>query len=374
MKNYPLAKPFIDREDEEAVLEVLRSGCLSLGSKLQEFEIQFAKKIGTEYACAVNSGTAGLHLSLLAAGIGLGDEVITSPFSFIASANCILYVGAKPVFVDIDPITYNIDPNKIEEKITEKTRAILVVHIFGQSANMDPIMDIAKKYNLLVIEDACESISATYKGKQVGTFGQSSVFAFYPNKQMTTGEGGMITTDSKEVYSLCSSLRNQGRSGDMQWLDHNRLGYNYRMNDMSAALGITQLQKLDSMLEKRREIASWYQKYFSKYSDIVKIPEIDKYNTHSWFVYVLLLQKYKNKRDEIIKQLADVGISSKPYLPSIHLFVFYKKIFGFERGDFLVSEDVSDSAIALPFYLGLTEADIFYIVDKFINIIKQYDK
>lgn len=373
MTKYPLAKPFIDKHDEEAVLEVLRSGCLSLGPKLEEFEKQFAKKIGVKYACAVSSGTAGLHLAMIAAGIKEGDEVITSPFSFVASANSILYVGAKPVFVDIDPNTYNIDPKKIEAKITEKTKAIVAVHIFGQSVDMDPIMAIAEKHNLIVVEDACESINATCKGRKVGTFGQSSVFAFYPNKQMTTGEGGMILTDSKEIYELCSILRNQGRSENMQWLDHNCLGYNYRMDEMSAALGISQLRKLDSVVEKRREITGWYNKYFSEYSDTVKTPEVSEYNTHTWFVYVVLLQKYKDKRNDVIKQLADAGISSKPYLPSIHLFDFYKKQFGYERGIFPISENISNSAIALPLYIGLTEADIFYIVDKFMNIIKQYE-
>ncbi|MEK7164636.1 MAG: DegT/DnrJ/EryC1/StrS family aminotransferase, partial [Patescibacteria group bacterium] len=258
MNNYPLAKPYLGKAEEQAATEVLRSGILSIGSKVREFEKQFAKKIGTKYACAVSSGTAGLHLTMIAAGIGPGDEVITTPFSFIASANCIIYVGAKPVFVDIDPQTYNIDPQKIEAKITKRTKAIVVVHIFGQSADMESIMAIAKKYKLKIIEDACESIAAQYQGKRTGTFGESAVFAFYPNKQMTTGEGGMIVTDSKKIYELCCSLRNQGRADNMQWLDHQLLGYNYRLDEMSAAIGLVQLKKLDSMIKERQKIAAWY--------------------------------------------------------------------------------------------------------------------
>ena len=241
MKHYPTAKPYITSEDKKAVLSILNTDYLSMGPKVDEFERKFARKVGTKYACAVSNGTAGLHLLMLACGIGRGDEVITSPFSFVASANSILYVNAKPVFVDIDPLTYNIDPTKIEAKITKKTKAILVVHIFGQPCDMDPILRLAKKYKLQIIEDACESICATYKNKKVGTFGQAGVFAFYPNKQMTTGEGGMIVTNNKKIYEISDRLRNQGRAENDQWLEHKYLGYNYRLNEMSAALGISQL-------------------------------------------------------------------------------------------------------------------------------------
>src|SRR3990167_1866874 len=234
---YPIAKPYIGKEEKAVVAKVLRSGVLSIGPEVVAFEKAFALKLGTKFACAVSSGTAGLHLTMLAAGLKKGDEVLTSPFSFIASANAILYVGATPVFVDINPVSFNIDPDKIEEKITTKTKAILVVHIFGQSADMKPILKLANKYKLKVIEDACESLNASYHGKKVGTFGESAVFAFYPNKQMTTGEGGMIVTNDRSVDALCRSLRNQGRSGNMQWLDHERLGYNYRpvVRDLTTA-------------------------------------------------------------------------------------------------------------------------------------------
>ena len=374
MKKYPIAKPYITDSDRRAVLSVLKTDHLSLGPKYTEFESAFAKKIGTKYACAVSSGTAGLHKVMIAADIGPGDEVITTPFSFVASANCILYVGATPVFVDIEPLTYNIDPKKIEEKITKKTKAILVVHIFGQPAEMATILKIAKKYKLKIIEDACESIAAKYKNKNSGTFGESAVFAFYPNKQMTTGEGGMVVTNNAKIYELCSSLRNQGRSPNMQWLDHERLGYNYRMDEMSAALGLAQLSKLDYMIEQRRVIAALYNKHFLKYSDIVSLPQTAKGNTHTWFVYVVRIKDPKIKRDNVIEILAKQGISTKPYLPSIHLFSFYKNKFGFKRGDFPISEAVSDTSLALPFYIGLKDQDIKHIVAKVIAVIKNYGR
>lgn len=370
MKSYPIAKPHIGKKEEKYVLEVLRSGVLSIGPKVEAFEKKFAEFIGAKYACAVSSGTAGLHMALLAAGIGEGDEVITSPFSFIASSNAILYVRAKPVFIDIDPVTYNMDPEKIEEKITRKTKAILVVHIFGQSADMDPILKIARKYRLKIIEDACESIGATYKGRGVGTFGESAVFAFYPNKQMTTGEGGMVVTDDRSVYDRCMSLRNQGRASDMQWLDHERLGYNYRMDELSAAVGLAQIEKIDFLISERKKIAEMYTKYLKPYSKQVQVPIAESRNTHTWFVYVILIKNSKIDRDDIIELLKKKGISTKTYLPSIHLFSFYRDTFGYKKGDFPLSESVSNKALALPFYIGLKEGDIKYICDVLIKAIK----
>lgn len=369
MRKYPIAKPYITDSDRKAVLAVLKTDHLSLGPKYLEFEKNFAEKIGTKYACAVSSGTAGLHLAMIASGIGPGDEVITSPFSFVASANCILYVGAKPVFVDIDPVTYNMDPLEIEKKITPKTKAILAVHIFGQATDMSSVLKIAKKHRLKIIEDACESVCAKHNSKNVGTFGESTVFAFYPNKQMTTGEGGMLVTDDEKIYKLCSSLRNQGRSENMQWLDHKYLGYNYRMDEMSAALGLAQLEKLDYMIGQRRKIADLYNKYLSRFSEIVKVPKATKGNVHTWFVYVIRIKNPKIKRDKIISELAATGISTKPYLPSIHLFDFYKKRFKYKKGDFPVSEMVSDTSLALPFYIGLKEKDVKYISNKLIFIL-----
>lgn len=370
MKKYPVSKPYITDLEKKYVTDVLDSGLLSLGPRYQKFEKKFAKITGTKYACAVSNGTAGLHLAMISAKIGSGDEVITTPFSFVASANCIEYVGAKPIFVDIDPITYNIDPTKIEKQITKKTRAILVVHIFGQPADMNPIIKIAKKHKLHIIEDACESLNAKYKGNKVGTFGQSAVFAFYPNKQITTGEGGMIVTDDIKIYELCCSLRNQGRTPNMQWLDHKYLGYNYRMDEMSAAVGLAQLEKIDFLISEKAKIADRYTKHLAKYQDIVASPAVALGNTHTWFVYVIkILDKVKD-RDKIINQLSKKGISTKPYLPSIHLFDYYRTKYGFKKGDFPLSEEISTYALALPFYIGLQEEDVKHIIKNVINTIQ----
>lgn len=372
MKKYPLAKPNLDKEEERAVITVLRSGILSIGPKVSEFERRFAKKIGTKYACAVSSGTAGLHLALLASGIGKGDEVITTPFSFAASAASILYVGGRPVFVDIDPLYYNIDPEKIEARLTKKTKAILVVHIFGQPADMSAILPIAKKHKLTIIEDACESILARHQGKPVGAFGQSAVFAFYPNKQMTTGEGGMVATNNKRVDELCRSLRNQGRAPNMQWLEHKRLGYNYRLDEMSAAVGCAQLGKLDQAIARRKKIAGWYNKHLTPYKNLIQTPLVAAGNTHTWFVYVIKFLSPKINRDAVIRRLARLGVAAKPYLPSIHLFDFYKKTFHYQKGDFPVSENTSQKTLALPFYQDLQESDICVIVKRLLTTIKHY--
>ncbi len=374
MKKYQLAKPYIGAEEKEAVCSVLSSGVLSLGPITLKFEKQFAKRIGTRYACAVSSGTAGLHLALLAAGIGPGDEIITTPFSFIASANAILYTGASPVFVDVDSETGNIDTKKIEKRITRRTKAILVVHIFGHPAEMSDVMRIAKKHKLKVIEDACEALGAIHRDRNVGTFGESAVFAFYANKQITTGEGGMIVTNKKGIYRMCLSMRNQGRSSDMQWLEHERLGFNYRMDEMSAALGVTQLGRIHYILRERARIAQLYEKNLRPFQDYVIVPQTLKNNTRSWFVYTVRLKGNVSHRNAIIQRIGKMGISTKPYLPSIHLSEFYRKTFRYKSNMFPVSELVSASSIALPFYIGLTNSDIRYIVSKLILAIKSFQK
>src|SRR3989344_2336172 len=374
MKTYPSARPHIRAKEKKHVLEVLNSGVFSIGKKQETFEKNIAKLVGVKYAAAVSSGTAGLHLALLAADIGPGDEVITTPFSFVASANAILYVGAKPVFVDIEPLTYNIDPNKIKKAITKKTKAILAVHIFGQPAEMNPILRIAKKYKLKIIEDACESLGATYRGRRTGTFGESAVFSFYPNKQMTTGEGGVVVTQNKKIWELVKSLRNQGRSEDLRWLDHNKLGYNYRMDELSAALGLAQLEKIGWLFRERGRVADWYNKILSEASDSIRLPAVADGNTHTWFVYVVSIKNPKINRDKVIKDLGKEGVAAKPYLPSIHLLSFYKEKFGFKKGDFPVSEAVSNSVLALPFYIGLKKQDIKTISQKVINVIKKHAK
>ena len=374
MKTYPVAKPFIGADEIRAVTRVLKSGYLSLGPVHREFENAFAKEIGTKYAVSVSSGTSGLHLAMLAAGIGKGDEVITSPFSFVASANAILYVGAKPVFVDVDPVTANMDPKLIEKKITKQTKAILVVHIFGQAADMNPIVKIARKHRLKIIEEACESVNSTNKRKKVGTFGESAVFAFYPNKQMTTGEGGILVTDSERVAELTRSLANHGRGDDLQWLDHVRLGYNYRMDEMSATVGLEQLKKIDFLIRKRQQVAKWYDRALAPYADLVETPKIAKGNTHTYFVYVVRLKGKNAKRDDVIHDLKKIGVQTKPYLPSIHLLSFYRKQFGFRKGDFPISERISDRSLALPLYIGLTERDVRVILQRLIQVLRAYDE
>lgn len=363
----PLSSPDITAKEKKAVLDVLNTNQLSLGPKLTEFEDKFAKYIGTKYAVAVNSGTSGLHLCIRALGIGEGDEVITTPFSFIASANCILFEKAKLVFADIREDTLNIDEEKIEGLITKKTKAILVVHVFGFPVNMEKILKIAKKHKLAVIEDACEAIGASINDKKVGSFGDCGVFAFYPNKQMTTGEGGMIVTNNKKIADLAKSMRNQGR-GSEKWLSHDMLGYNYRLSDINCALGIAQLSRIKEILKKREKVAKNYTKYFSKVEGIITPPEnTDKFQ-RSWFVYVIQIDKKygAQMRDKLVEHLTNKGIGCGKYFPAIHLEPFYRKM-GFKPGQFPITEEISKRTIAIPFYNNLTEKDIKLIV----NIIKK---
>lgn len=363
-----LSKPYIGKEEIDAIVETLQSGTLSLGPKLEEFEKMFANYIGVKHAIAVNSGTSGLHLIVKSLGIQKGDEVITTPFSFIASANAALFEGAKPVFVDIDITTYNIDPQKIEAAITSKTKAILPVHVFGQTCDMDPIIAIAKKYNLKIIEDSCEAIGAKYKGKKAGTFGDASVFAFYPNKQMTTGEGGMIVTNSDEAAALCKSYRNQGRD-TMAWLGHSRIGYNYRLNELSCALGIEQLKKIDTILNLRKDVATKYLKKLANNKDVI-LPIVPEYNEESWFVFVVQVQDGIN-RDRVIELLKEKGVASNNYFPPIHLQKFYKEDFGFKEGDFPVTEAISKRTIALPFFSELADEEIDYVCKSLVEAIAE---
>ncbi len=367
-----LAQPDITQKERRAVLGVLKTSHLALGLKLIEFEKKFAKYIGAKYAIAVNSGTSGLHLSIRALGIGEGDEVITTPFSFISSANCILFEKAKPVFVDIDSDTLNIDPGKIEKAITKKTKAIVVVDIFGHSVDWDPIIKIAKKYNLKLIEDSCEALGAEYKNRKCGTFGDVAVFAFYPNKQITTGgEGGMIVTNSKKIADLCRSMVNQGRKVENgKWLEHVRLGYNYRMTEMQAAMGIVQLLRIGEIFKKREKVAKIYNKKLKNISGI-QIPYIAPWAKISWFIYVVQLTKEYTRevRDRIIKKLKKAGIQSSNYFQCIHLQPFYKELFNYKRGDFPIAESVSNRTIALPFYNKLTKEEIEYIVKNLIKCI-----
>ena len=361
MINIPLSRPDIDNKDIQSVIEVLKTPYLSIGPKLTEFENRIADYVGREFAIGVNSGTSALHLILKSLGIGEGDEVITTPFSFIASANCILFERAKPVFVDIEEETLNINPELIEEAITEKTKGILPVDVFGHPCAWDEIMDIAQKNELYVIEDSCEALGAEYKGKKCGSFGVAAAFGFYPNKQITTGEGGMIVTDDEVLANLCRSMRNQGRGEDMSWLNHERLGYNFRMDEMSAALGLSQLEKIEQILEKRSEVAHQYMIRLREIDDVT-VQLIRKDVVMSWFVFVIRLNEGID-RDGVLKYLKENGVSSKPYFPPIHLQPFYIKQYGYKLGDYPVTERISNQCIALPFYNSLSNNEIDIIVD-----------
>ena len=417
----PLSSPDINELDKEKVLEVLNTPYLSLGPILAEFEKKFTHYIGSKYAIAVNSGTSGLHLCIRALDIKDGDEVITTPFSFISSANCILFERAIPVFVDIDKKTLNIDVNKLEEKVQElknkksKLKAILPVHIFGRPCEMDEIMEISQKYEMKVIEDACEAIGAEYLSnnsklntknsrllkrshnrldknqkikddrniekiqkaqhrkiwRKVGTFGNCGVFAFYPNKQITTGEGGMVVTDDENIYKLCRSMRNQGRAESGGWLQHERLGYNYRISDINCALGIAQLERIDEILAKREKVAKLYNESLKEIEGII-IPQFEKNKKISWFVYVVRLSdKYSlEDRDFILNKLKEKGIGCSNYFSPIHLQPFYIEMFGYKKGDFPLTERVSERTVALPFYNNLKEEQIDYVCENLKKIIQ----
>jgi perosamine synthetase len=363
-----LGSPYITEDEIAAVNKVVKSGQLSLGKETEKFEQEFANYVGSKYAVAVSSGTAGLHLAVIASGIKENDEVITPPFSFVASTNCFLYENAKPVFVDIDEETLNIDVNKIEKAITKKTKAILGVDIFGYPAEWDEIIKIAEKNDLKIIEDAAEASGGEYKGKKLGSLGHPTIFAFYPNKQMTTGEGGMVVTNNKKQHQLIKGLLNQGRGPDMQWLRHPYLGYNYRMTEMSAAMGRMQLRQLNAFLKSRNQAAGWYKERLKGMEAINLMKPNDKDHKRSWFVYVVKLDKAFD-RDEMIRKLRQAGVPSKAYLPSIHLQPYMRK-YGYKKGDFPVCEAVSDSTLALPFYTGIKEKTVDQICDKLRKILK----
>jgi perosamine synthetase len=352
----PLSLPYLDQREHELVNEVLGSGRLSLGPTGQRFEQMLAERVGARFAAADSSGTAGLHLLVRSYEIGAGDEVITTPFSFAASTNCFLYEGATPVFADIDPVTWNIDPAAIEAAITSKTKAIVAVDIFGYPCELDPIKELAAKHGLALIDDACEALGAEYKGGRVGGHGVPAVFAFYPNKQMTTGEGGIVVTDSEEQWRLLKSLSNQGRGDDGPWLEHVRLGYNYRLDDLSAALGIAQLEKLDRILELRSQVAERYRSLLAGVDGVELAAADDAEHRRSWFVFVVGLAPGID-RERVIEQLTKEKIASSRYLPCIHLQPYMRERFGFAEGLCPQSEALSRSTVALPFYTALEAED-----------------
>ena len=367
----PMSMPDIGAEEIQAVVRVMQSRNLSIGSQTIALEELAANVANAAYGVAVTNGTNGLHLSMIAAGVGQNDEVITSPYSFIASANCILYERARPVFVDIDPVTLNIDPAKIEAAITERTRAIIPVHVFGQPANMDPILEIAERYNLKVIEDAAEAIGASYKGRRVGALGEAGVFAFYPNKQMTTGEGAVLVTNNEEWANLFRSLRNQGRDQFNEWLHHSRLGYNYRMSELNSSVGVVQMRRLDEMLRKREAVALEYSRHINQMYSVNPIPIVPSTTRMSWFVYVVRFLPTID-RNQVMANLAERGIPSRPYFSPIHLQPFYREQFGFKPGDFPESEAAGKSTLALPFHTNMNTDEIRVVCDALreaINVV-----
>jgi perosamine synthetase len=352
VSSVPLSGAFLDEREEELVLEVLRSGRLSLGPMIDRFEEAFAAAVGAPYAAAVSSGTAGLHLLCIAAGVAPGDEVITSPYSFAASANCFIYEGGVPVFADIDPRTLNMDPAAVRAAVTPRTKAIVAVDIYGYPCELDELRAIADEHGLALIQDSCEALGARYKGAQLGTHGPSAVFAFYPNKQMTTGEGGIVTTHSEEEWRLLRSLRNQGRGDAGGWLEHVRLGFNYRMSDVTAALGLGQVEKLDEILPRRAQVAAVYEELLAGI-DGVELPLADDADhERSWFVYVVALADNET-REHVIATFEREGIGYNRYLPSIHLQPYMRERYGFREGMCPVSEDLSSRTLALPFFTGL---------------------
>jgi perosamine synthetase len=374
----PMSSPSLTQAEREAVMSVVQSHELSMGPQIRAFEEAFREYTGLRHAVAVNSGTAGLHLCVRSAGIGAGDYVITTPFSFVASANVLLYENAIPVFVDVDPLTGNIDPVQVREAAWDLAaggeaarrwlprsgaadggclKAILAVDVFGQPPDMDPLQQVAEVYDLKVIEDSCEALGAQYKGRKAGTLGDYGVFAFYPNKQITTGEGGMVVTNDDEAADLMRALRNQGRSPGDTWLQHTLLGYNYRLDEMSAALGAAQMSRLDELLSARQRVADWYKERLSAIP-AVEAPYLEETTTFlSWFVYVIRLQKGVN-RSEVAEKLSALGIPVRPYFSPIHLQPYMADKFGYRMGDFPVTEDLGLRGMALPFSGELSEQQV----------------
>jgi dTDP-4-amino-4,6-dideoxygalactose transaminase len=361
----PLARPTLGEAEEQLVLEVLRSGRLSLGPKLGEFERAFAAYVGAAHASAVSSGTAGLHLALRAVGVRDGDEVVTSPLSFVASANVVLYERARPVFADIDPVTFNLDPDAAAAAVTDRTTAVLPVDLFGYPADLAAF----QRMGLPIVEDACEALGAVdADGIPVGGRGHPAVFGFYANKQLTTGEGGMVTMADDGFKERIDSERNQGRAPNMDWLDHDRLGFNYRLSDIACALGLAQLERLDSLLAGRARVAGLYQSALDGVDGLeLPCPTTGRV-VRGWFVYVVQLPTDFD-RDGVVRALAERGVPSKPYFPAVHLMSYYRERFGHREGEFPVCEDVAARSIALPFFPEMTESQVEQVTDSLRDVL-----
>ena len=356
IREIPLARPLLDEREEELVLEVLRSGRLSLGPTIERFEELVAERVGAPHAAAVSSATAGLHLLARIAGLGPGDEAITSPISFVSSANCFIFEGATPVFVDVDPRTLNLDPAALEAAITERTKAVVAVDMFGYPCELDEIRAICERHGLALIEDAAEALGAEYKGRPVGGHGVSGAFGFYPNKQLATGEGGVVFTHSEEEWQLLQSLRNQGRSYEGgAWFHHVRLGFNYRWTDVQAAIGIGQLEKLDRLLALRSEAAERYGELLAG-SGVELLCADDAEHRRSWFVYVVALPAGVD-RARVMDELRAQGIGTAEYVPCVHLQPYMRETYGFAEGRCPVAEEIASRTLALPFYPQLEAED-----------------
>jgi len=363
----PLAKPVLGEREEALVLEVLRSGRLSLGPRVEQFERAFARWVGARHASAVSSGTAGLHLGLRAVGVSDGDEVITSPFSFVASANVAVYERARPVFADIDPVTLNLDPQAAAAAVTDRTAALLPVHIFGYPADIPAF----ERLGLPIVEDACEALGALHAdGTPVGGRGHPAAFGFYANKQITTGEGGMVTVGDLDLKRRIDSERNQGRAPDMDWLDHDRLGFNYRLSDVACALGLAQLERLGDTLAGRARVAGRYEEALSGLEGL-QLPCSDAGgNRRGWFVFVVQLPRGVD-RDGVVQALGEHEIPSKPYFPAVHLMSYYRERFGHREGEFPVCEDVAARSIALPFFPQMTDGQVERVAGALSEVLRR---
>jgi len=395
-----MSSPDLTDADRQAVLAVVNTPNLSMGPKIEAFEKAFCKLTGARHAIGVSSGTAGLHLCVRAADVKPGDIVITTPFSFVSSTNVILFEKAIPVFVDVDPVTGNIDPDLLAKVVEDLSfgdaqarkwlprrlppinqgqvkvmKAILPVDVFGQPADYDPINAVANQYDLAVIEDSCEALGGEYMSRYAGTLGDYGVFAFYPNKQITTGEGGMIVTDDDGAALFMRSLRNQGRAPGDTWLAHTHLGYNYRLDEMSAALGLSQMDRLERLLKNRANVAGWYDKYLSDIQEVTPPQMVPNTTRVSWFVYVIRVDKTID-RDRLAILLKGKGIPVRPYFAPIHLQPYMKQMFGYQPGDFPITEDLGDRSLALPFSGKMTEEEVVTvcqrIADALIAAQKQY--
>ena len=361
----PLARPVLGEPEEQAVLDVLRSGQLSLGPRGPEFERKFAERVGARCASAVSSGTTGLHLALRAVGVTDGTEVITTPFSFVASANVAIYERARPVFVDIDPVTLNLDAEAAAAAVTSRTSALLPVHVFGYPVDMARL----EQTGVPIVEDACEALGGSYAdGGEIGGRGHPAVFAFYANKQMTTGEGGIVVLDDETLKERLDSERNQGRAPNMDWLDHDRLGFNYRLSDIACALGLAQLERLDGLLAARGRVAALYREALQEIPEVTLPCEDSGQARRGWFVYVVQLPRGVD-RDAVVTALGARGVAAKPYFPAIHLMSYYRETFGYRPGQFPVCEDVAARSIAIPFFPQMSEGQVARVAEELAAVL-----